>query len=63
MSSNISIIGLDTHKNSIDIVTAETFGNREVRHYGKKAAIWHHWTERSESSEAKMQNCALVSGC
>jgi len=39
MSSNISIIGLDTHKNSIDIVTAETFGNREVRHYGKKAAI------------------------
>ena len=35
MSSNITIVGLDTHKNSIDIVTAETGGTQEVRHYGR----------------------------
>jgi len=35
MRNNITIVGLDTHKNSIDIVTAETGGNKEVRHYGK----------------------------
>ena len=32
---NITIVGLDAHKNSIEIVTAETAGNQEVRHYGK----------------------------
>jgi len=26
MENNITIVGLDTHKNSIDIVTAETGG-------------------------------------
>lgn len=35
MNNDITIVGLDTHKNSIDIVTAETGGCQEVRHYGK----------------------------
>jgi len=35
MENNITIVGLDTHKNSIDIVTAETGGTQEVRHYGR----------------------------
>ena len=35
MEHNITIVGLDVHKNSIEIVTAETAGNQEVRHYGK----------------------------
>ena len=35
MENNITIIGLDAHKNSMEIVTAETAGNQEVRHYGK----------------------------
>src|SRR3972149_108035 len=35
MEHNITIVGLDAHKNSIEIVTAETAGNQEVRHYGK----------------------------
>jgi len=34
MGNNIIIVGMDTHKNSIDIVTAETGGTQEVRHYG-----------------------------
>ena len=34
MGNNITIVGLDAHKNSIDIATAETGGNKEVRHYG-----------------------------
>jgi len=37
MINNITIEGLDTHKNSIDIITAEPLGSREVRHYGKIA--------------------------
>jgi transposase len=35
MKNNITIVGLDTHKNSIDIVTAEAGGNQEIRYYGK----------------------------
>lgn len=35
MEHNTTIVGLDAHKNSIEIVTAETAGNQEVRHYGK----------------------------
>lgn len=35
MEHNITIVGLDVHKNSIEIVTAETSGFHEVRHYGK----------------------------
>ena len=35
MKNNIAIVGLDTHKNSITIVTAETDDNQEVRYYGK----------------------------
>jgi transposase len=35
MQQFITIIGLDVHKDSIEIVTAETTGNQEVRHYGK----------------------------
>jgi len=35
MEQNITIVGLDAHKNSIEIVTAETASNQEVRHYGK----------------------------
>lgn len=34
MGNHITIVGLDAHKNSIDIATAETGGNQEVRHYG-----------------------------
>jgi len=34
MGNHITIVGLDAHKNSIDIATAETGGNKEVRHYG-----------------------------
>lgn len=35
MKESITFVGLDVHKNSIEIVIAETEGNREVRHYGK----------------------------
>jgi transposase len=35
MEHNITIVGLDVHKNSIEIVTAETAANQEIRHYGK----------------------------
>ena len=35
MEHNITVVGLDAHKNSIELVTAETAGNQEVRHYGK----------------------------
>jgi len=35
MEHDITIVGLDAHKNSIEIATAETAGSREVRHYGK----------------------------
>lgn len=35
MENNITIVGLDTHKSSIDIVTAQTGGVQEVRHWGK----------------------------
>jgi len=34
MKKSITIVGLDVHKNSIDIATAETSGNQEVRYYG-----------------------------
>jgi len=34
-SHDITIVGLDAHKNSIEIATVETAGSREVRHYGK----------------------------
>lgn len=34
MNNFITIVGLDAHKDSIEIVTAETSGKQEVRHYG-----------------------------
>jgi len=35
MNKCITIVGLDAHKESIEIVTADTVGKQEVRHYGK----------------------------
>ncbi|MDI6616756.1 MAG: IS110 family transposase [Syntrophaceae bacterium] len=35
MKHTITIVGLDVHKNSIEIVTAETGGTQEVRRFGK----------------------------
>lgn len=35
MNKIITIVGLDVHKDSIEIVTADTIGKQEVRHYGK----------------------------
>jgi transposase len=35
MQDFITIVGLDAHKESIEIVTADEFGEREVRHVGK----------------------------
>lgn len=35
MENFITFVGLDVHKDSIEIVIAENFGKREVRHYGK----------------------------
>lgn len=35
MKDSIIFIGLDVHKDSIEIVVAEGFGKQEVRHYGK----------------------------
>lgn len=35
MNKFITIVGLDTHKDSIEIVTAETTSKQEVRNYGK----------------------------
>lgn len=35
MKHSITIVGLDVHKDSIEIVIAETTGAQEVRHYGK----------------------------
>ena len=54
MEHNITIVGLDAHKNSIEIVTAETAGNQEVRHYGK---IWwrHDITGQSDQETQKRQ--------
>ncbi len=34
MNKCITIVGLDAHKESIEIVTADTVGSQEVRHYG-----------------------------
>jgi len=35
MKDFITIVGLDVHKDSIEVVIAEAFGKQEVRHYGK----------------------------
>jgi transposase len=35
MTENTTFIGMDVHKNSIDIAIAETGRNGQVRHYGK----------------------------
>jgi transposase len=35
MKDSITVVGMDVHKNSIQIVTADTDGDMEVRHYGK----------------------------
>jgi transposase len=35
MNKFITIVGMDVHKNSIEIVIAETTGRNEVRHFGK----------------------------
>lgn len=35
MNKSITMVGLDAHKDSIEIVTADTIGKQEVRHYGK----------------------------
>ncbi len=34
MKDSITVVGLDVHKNSITIVTADAFGTMEVRHFG-----------------------------
>ena len=34
MKDSITVVGLDVHKNSIEIVTADTFGAMEVRRFG-----------------------------
>jgi len=34
MKDSITVVGMDVHKNSIQIVTAETDGAMEVRHFG-----------------------------
>jgi hypothetical protein len=35
MKHFITVVGMDAHKDSIEIVIAETTGTEEVRHYGK----------------------------
>lgn len=35
MKDYITIVGLDVHKESIEVALADAFGEREVRHYGK----------------------------
>jgi transposase len=35
MTDNSTFIGMDVHKNSIDIAIAETGRKGQVRHYGK----------------------------
>ena len=35
MKDSITVVGLDVHKNSIEIVTADTDGAMEVRHFGR----------------------------
>ena len=35
MKDNSTFIGMDVHKNSIDIAIAQTGRNGQVRHYGK----------------------------
>lgn len=35
MKDFITVVGLDVHKESIEVVMAEAFGKQEVRHYGK----------------------------
>jgi len=35
MKDSITFVGLDVHKDTIDIAIAESGGNKEVRHYGK----------------------------
>jgi transposase len=35
MKDSITVVGLDVHKNSIQIVTADTDGAMEVRHFGR----------------------------
>ncbi len=35
MQNSITIVGLDSAKNSIAVATAETGGKQELRYYGK----------------------------
>ncbi len=38
MKDSNTVLGLDVHKNSIQIVTADTDGVMEVRHFGRIGA-------------------------
>ena len=35
MKDSNTVVGLDVHKNSIQIVTADTDGAMEIRHFGR----------------------------
>lgn len=35
MKDYITVVGLDVHKDSIEVALADTYGKREIRHYGK----------------------------
>jgi len=35
MKDYITVVGLDVHKESIEVALADTYGKREIRHYGK----------------------------
>jgi len=52
----ITIVGLDVHKNSIEIATAPP-ATRKFDDTARLAATWHHWTKQSESLKAKVLNC------
>jgi hypothetical protein len=59
MKHFITFVGLDVHKDTVDIAVAESGDNKEVRHYGKSMETSRHWIKPSGSSGVRARNSTL----